>query len=114
MTASSRLRTWIAGMPGMIANCYHPYLAGPLRNRSLDAEPEASRAADRRRLAHVPGRMEERDAAQHRGARPAAEGFHESLRARAERAFARGALHRGDGDVALPVVRPERADDLAR
>src|SRR5205085_8141985 len=84
------------------------------RSSDLNTSPEASCAADRRRLTHVPGRMEERDAAQHRRAGSTGKRLHQSFSTRAECAFGRRTLHRPDGDIALPIVCPEAADDLAR
>src|SRR5205085_4466666 len=59
------------------------------RSSDLNTSPEASCAADRRRLTHVPGRMEERDAAQHRRAGSTGKRLHQSFRTRAECAFGR-------------------------
>src|SRR5262249_10161911 len=85
-----------------------PGLAGP------DAGAEASRSADGRGLAAVTGRVEQRDAAQHRGAGPAREALHDLLGAHAEGALTCRALHGVGRHRALPVLGLEAADDLAR
>src|SRR5438874_12121489 len=58
--------------------------------------------------------MEERDAAQHRGPRPAGETLHQLLGAGAEGALGRRLLERRRRDLPTPVLVPEGADDLAR
>src|SRR6266850_6341535 len=62
----------------------------------------------------MPRGMEQRDAAQHRGPRPAGEGLHQLLGAGAEGAFGRRLLERRRRDLPAPVLVAEVADDLAR
>src|SRR5439155_15263514 len=81
---------------------------------SSDPRAETAGAADGHGLAEMRGGMEERDAAQHRGPRPAREGLHHLLGAGAEGTFRRRLLERRGRDLPAPVLVAEVADDLAR
>src|SRR5438105_11719669 len=74
-----------------------------------DACPEASGAADGDRFTHVAGRVEQRDTAQHGGARAARESLDHP---RAEPPLRRRPLERRRRDLARPVRVLEPADDL--
>src|SRR5262249_42012156 len=76
--------------------------------------PDARRAADGDRLAEMPGRMKERDPAQHHRARATRERRHHALGSRPERLLGGGALETGGLDGSLPVIGTKRADDLPR
>src|SRR3954470_13641534 len=60
------------------------------------------------------GAVEEREAAEQRGARAAGEHLHQRLGAAAERALGGGLLHRLRRRDALPVLGLEAAHELAR
>src|SRR5262245_60098198 len=82
---------------------------------SSDARAESSGAPDGGRLAEMPRRMEQRDAGEQHGARAPRERLDDHLASGGrERALGRRTLEAGRLAHALPVLRLEAADHVAR
>src|SRR5262245_21294054 len=123
LTTTSRRRawSWAEGTPVMaqLTNAMPaaaPAVSSRNSRRVMASHPaaEAAGGANDPSLAHVPRGVEQADAAQDHGSRPAGEGLDHHLGAHAERTLGGGALHGLGGRETLPVLGLEAADHLAR